>query len=378
MTTVFIASPQTTRMRELADLCIPYLIARGTRVLSETDVASDPWNAQALALIRQADVVLVFFDHTTTSAGVEVGYALGAQKQVVLVADSLTPIPTILADVQIISITPDPEELVSKIERTLSQLPTSKSQPEWTSGNILEIAKICRAGPDVLEHITSERFETFVKDAFEALGYNPALPPIDFDVDLILSNFEGPHRVAVEIKKWGRSKRIPVGVVQQFAGSLFGRDVEFGLLLSTAEFTDSAKDFALRTQGKVRLWNLEELADRLERDPKVAKALASQTELSDSRSKAKQTGALAAPKHVVEEAEFRLRAVNRDIERASHMGAIAPLVGFAMFPLLIPLVAHGGYFSYIKALRSYRDKLQSVIDGQRDTLPEVPWWKLDR
>jgi len=279
MTAVFISTPQTPRMRELAHSCASHLTSRGVRVLGEIDVtSSDRWDAQLLLLIRQADVVLVFLEYPMASTGVELGYALGAQKQVVLIADSFAQIPAVLADVQILPITSDREELLAKIEKVVSQLAMANRHQEWTTKNVREFAMVCRADPGILEQVSYEQFEAFVKDAFDALGYSPALPPKGFDVDFVLNSFEGPHRVAVEVKKWPRSRKIPVGAVQQFLGSLFGQAVESGLFLSTAEFTDSARDFALRTEGKVRLWNFEDLANRLEKDPRVTSAVTKRTD----------------------------------------------------------------------------------------------------
>jgi HJR/Mrr/RecB family endonuclease len=68
------------------------------------------------------------------------------------------------------------------------------------------------------------------------------------------------QRLLVEVKKRNPNSKISISVVQQLLGAAHAYGDGPALLISTADFTESARRFAGAQGGRVQLWTIEELS----------------------------------------------------------------------------------------------------------------------
>ena len=92
------------------------------------------------------------------------------------------------------------------------------------------------------------------KDAGEAIGQSG-----DGGIDGIIKEDKlGLDSIYIQAKRWNGTVGRPV--VQAFAGSLEGQRAKKGIMISTSQFSQDAKDYVTRIEKKIILIDGEQLA----------------------------------------------------------------------------------------------------------------------
>lgn len=110
----------------------------------------------------------------------------------------------------------------------------------------------------LLNELTGSEFERFLAELFLAIGYEVEMTPggSDQGADLVLRD-PGGERMVVQAKRYKQ----PVGnaAVQELLGGMTYYGCTRGLVVTTSQFTRSAKDLAAK-HGQVALWDRDKLA----------------------------------------------------------------------------------------------------------------------
>jgi restriction system protein len=121
---------------------------------------------------------------------------------------------------------------------------------------------------DRLKQSSSEFFEQLVIDVLVAMGYGGSRQDAgkavgqsgDEGIDGIIKEDKlGLDAVYIQAKRWTN----PVGrpVLQAFAGSLMGQRASKGVLITTSQFTDEARDYVGRIEKRIVLVDGVQLAE---------------------------------------------------------------------------------------------------------------------
>lgn len=123
------------------------------------------------------------------------------------------------------------------------------------------------ADPELIHGLSPEQFEDFVCDRLFAMGLEPkrvgSTNQRDGGIDIIFwprSPSPFPFLGAAQVKhRRARAKSEGPSVVREFAGALAGHPFAFGVLVTNATFTPSARWDALRRGGQIRLRDFEDV-----------------------------------------------------------------------------------------------------------------------
>jgi restriction endonuclease len=109
---------------------------------------------------------------------------------------------------------------------------------------------------DQLDHLTGPEFEQRLAILFRHQGYSVELTKGSGDrgADLLLSM--GNIRIAVQAKRY--TARVGNGAIQELLGGMVFYNCSRGMVVTTSEFTRSAKELEAKTNG-VDLWGRSEL-----------------------------------------------------------------------------------------------------------------------
>ena len=104
---------------------------------------------------------------------------------------------------------------------------------------------------DQLDHLTGPEFEQRLAILFRHQGYCVELTKGSGDqgTDLLLSN--GNIRIAVQAKRY--TARVGNGAIQELLGGMLFYNCSQGIVVTTSDFTRSAKELAAKANG-VEIW----------------------------------------------------------------------------------------------------------------------------
>lgn len=113
------------------------------------------------------------------------------------------------------------------------------------------------ANPTLLHEISPRRFEEFVADLLDRLGYEVTLTPASKDggKDIYAARKDhlGSFLYIVECKKYSPDHRVGVGLVRELNGVVQAERATAGILATTSFFTKGAKEFQERLSHQISL-----------------------------------------------------------------------------------------------------------------------------
>ena len=210
--------------------------------------------------LKQASVVVAVLGEQKANVLLELGYALGMAKPVILIANPNSNLPFDLAGIETIDYKAPTREIVLKILRSIERLQRENRLEEAEfPRNLREMLHVRMEFPERFERIPYWAFERAVRDAFHAAGYETEQADLtsDYGFDFKVKRRDGD--LLVEIKKLSPNGRASIAAVQQLLGALHAYEAPRALLICTSDFTDSARGFAKRHARELSLWTGTEL-----------------------------------------------------------------------------------------------------------------------
>lgn len=215
--------------------------------------------------IKQASLVVAVIGDQSSQVLLELGYALGMGKSVILVADLNSNMPFDLSDLQAIDYGIPAEEIAARLlkilEKTQSEIRSSESA---VPHDLAEMLRLRNEYPEKFERIPYNDFEYAVKRAFLQKGFTieEVNPTTDYGFDFKIN--KGTEGILVEVKKLSPNGKVSIAVVQQLLGAIHGYHAPKAILICTSEFTDSARGFASRHASELSLWTADDLSQFLD------------------------------------------------------------------------------------------------------------------
>lgn len=113
------------------------------------------------------------------------------------------------------------------------------------------------ADPKLLYEITPRRFEEFVAELLDRLGYVVTLTPASKDggKDIYAAKRDdlGSFLYVVECKKYSPDHRVGVGLIRELNGVVQAERATAGILATTSFFTKGAREFQARLSNQISL-----------------------------------------------------------------------------------------------------------------------------
>ena len=119
--------------------------------------------------------------------------------------------------------------------------------------------KLRRSGIDVIDKMSGEQFENYLKCFFEEQGYKVKTTPKtgDYGCDLLLK--KAGKRIAVQAKRY--SEKVGIKAVQEVIGSIKYYKADSAMVITNNYFTQNAVDLA--NSNQVKLWDRDVLISKI-------------------------------------------------------------------------------------------------------------------
>lgn len=215
--------------------------------------------------IKRASLLIAIFNEQSPNVLLELGYALGIAKTVILVADLHNNLPFDLSMIHAVDYRMPTEEIAIKLIRAIEKLQLDdRLEPTDLPKELDGMLRLRNEYPEKFEQIPYFAFEEAVRNAFKAQGYGVQgfNPTQDFGFDFRI--IKGAEMALVLVKKSSSSAKVSIAAVQQLLGAIHAYDAPKALLICTSDFTDSARGFANRYATELRLWTVDDLVRFLE------------------------------------------------------------------------------------------------------------------
>jgi hypothetical protein len=209
--------------------------------------------------IKQATLVVAAIGDQRTNVLLDLGYALGMGKAVILIADVSSHLPLDLNGLQAIDYRSATDEIVKGVLRTIEKLTEVRvSEADFPFG-LEGMLRLRSEYPERFERIPYLEFERAVKNAFARQGFvvEEVNPAIDYGFDFRIKREQ--DEILVEVKKNSLNSKVSIAAVQQLLGAVHAYEVPKALLICASDFTDSARGFAVRHARELSLWTASEL-----------------------------------------------------------------------------------------------------------------------
>jgi len=238
---------------------------------NQKDVDLD-WGKSSLNLIATCDLFLAFIYGNIANVLLELGYAMGIGKPVLIVSLPNKELPPDLLNVRFIKANSFDISLINRIIHTLDVLTTSgyETKENRLVDKFIDIDSAYKAylhKPNCFDQIDYKAFEDLVYQWLKANEFDPERIKnvSDGGADFIAHNYKGHAKTLIELKKLNMNGRVSINHVQQFIGAIEPWKADWGIFITTSDFTDAAKAFADSSNANVELWNLEKLFKVLRR-----------------------------------------------------------------------------------------------------------------
>lgn len=216
-------------------------------------------------LINKCDLFISILKDNNPWQYFELGYAIASSKKVLIVADYDIEIPYSLKNYQFLRTSLDSSNSVYDIIRYLEKLRFEEYEESQPIKNLGEFYSLLEIDRQAIDKISGPEFEHLIADFFRAEGYDVSTPesPSDYGFDLMLKDYQGFGKTIVEIKKYNRNSKVSVNTIHQVFGTMGICEANHAIIITTSDFTSSAKDFALSFEFKIELWNYETLREKI-------------------------------------------------------------------------------------------------------------------
>jgi len=227
---------------------------------ADTINGGDEWRSEILAAIRGADVFIAAMDDLNPSVLLELGYALGAGKNVLLLRSEGTKIPFDVAACPVKTIDRSDMTTAGEIAEWVHSV-TVRERPAEHYECARAMFEAILNDPELLDSIPPREFESQVATFFRDLGFNAELLGVrnEQGFDILLTQNSSELRIVVEVKKQNRNSRVSVSDVQRIVGAAVVASAPAAIIVTSGGFTSSAHYFSDNSPLPVLLIPLEEL-----------------------------------------------------------------------------------------------------------------------
>lgn len=221
------------------------------------DYAQERWgqNVGILEFVKKCDYFVCVFDSNNPNAMLELGYAMGKNKNIILIAEH-NDIPYDLKNFEYIKRTDNINGIVMELNRRLSlSTPVVKKMTHYNDYK----ESIMRAIEDkeFLDSINYVDFENIIYEYLKAQNiaavYQGQARNASYDFQIPKFN------CVVEVKKYNRNGKISLSVVRELIGTMVEYGAERGIIISSTEFSRSAINFVQNLEQHIILLSLKDL-----------------------------------------------------------------------------------------------------------------------
>ena len=195
--------------------------------------------------IKKCDFFICIFDRTNTNIMLELGYALGQNKDVILIGD-FGDIPYELRNYLFINKNEDINKVIMQIiEKTMKNKSDKKLKENYCFENKDEL--VVMKNTELINTMNYKEFEDVIFDYL--IKKNPSINIIKSKKDTMFDFLIPSLNCYIDIKKYNNNSKVSLSAIRSFLGLMIENNIKKGIVLSSVEFTLSALDFVKKVKG---------------------------------------------------------------------------------------------------------------------------------
>lgn len=216
-------------------------------------------------LISQADVIIALIKDKTPLVFYELGYASALGKKVLIISESEFDLPKALKNYNYIRFDSGISNAIYHVVNFLERTNIDMKSYKKNISNFNDLIINFRKNSQIIDSVSGRDFEEFLLTYFRKKGIDVVRPSStsDYGFDFILNDWNGFHKTIVEVKKYNRNSKVSVNTIQQVVGAMNIYEADHAVIITTSEFTASAKEFASSMTKKIELWDMDFLMKNL-------------------------------------------------------------------------------------------------------------------
>lgn len=226
-----------------------------------------------LNYIKKSDVFIAIIEHENSNVLLELGYAIGIGKRVLITSSAEIEIPPHLRNFTFINSNLRSNDQIDEIIVYLRKLSREKNVnliednlQEVDYHNLSDFLKLLLDNPENIQSLDAQQFENIIFEWFKFNGYHPEWADLrkDYGFDFVIHHRN--ERILVDVKKYSPNSYISVMKVQQLLGAIHAYHANGGLIVTTSGYTNSARDFAMKFSPTIELFDIRDLLANRIRD----------------------------------------------------------------------------------------------------------------
>lgn len=220
-----------------------------------------------LNYIKKSDVFIAIFDYENSTVLLELGYAIGIGKPILITSSTEVELPPHLRNFSFINSNSrniDPiDEIVVYLEKINKEKKGKESFIEDLQGadynKINEILDMFDDNPENMQNIDAHEFELLIFEWFRFNGFYPewAEEKREYGFDFVIQCKD--ERILVDVKKFSLNSYVSVMKVQQLLGAVHAYHAAGGMIITSSGYTSSARDFAMKCSPKIELFDVKDI-----------------------------------------------------------------------------------------------------------------------
>lgn len=240
------------------------LTSEGVRVRRTDELVSgSDWQAEILSAIRRCTIFVGMIDDPTPNVMLELGYALGAAKQVLLVGSEEARVPFDVASLPVARFDAYDRGSLYAIAEALRGKDKTQPTTEADWSGVRERLRHMVENAEYRDRVSPREFETLVLEFLQELGFRAVHMPPNHDggYDMAINQPRTSFSAVVEVKKHTMTSKLGVAHVSQLVGAVTLAEASCGILVTTSDFSSSARALACRAPQPILLMTLDDLAN---------------------------------------------------------------------------------------------------------------------
>lgn len=221
------------------------------------DYSQESWgqNVGLLEFIKKCDYFICVFDCNNPNVMLELGYAMGKNKNIILIAEH-NDIPYDLKNFEYIKRSDNINEIVMELNKRLYLNPPVLKEMICYSEYKENIMRAIE-DKEFLDNMNYRDFEKIIYEYLKAQNipviYKGQAKDMGYDFHIPKLN------CVVEVKKFNKNVKISLAVIRALIGTMIENDADRGIIISSTEFTKSAINFVQNLQQHIVLLSLQDL-----------------------------------------------------------------------------------------------------------------------
>lgn len=221
----------------------------------------DSLQDRMLKMIDSSSAIVAFLTAPSANVFLELGFALGRNKRLLVFADPDIQLPAFLYEIQYVATRMTLDTLLPKLLLAIEKLDKEQIVDKEPTERIT--LKHLKNDPSLIATIDHSTLEELIANWYRKHGYEvePQRVSRDMGYDLVVFDKASGKRILVEVKKRNLNSKVNIADIRQLYNAIEIENADAGTIFSTSGFTGSAEGLTGDLGDSIQLKSIFDLED---------------------------------------------------------------------------------------------------------------------